>query len=108
MSKFDVAGFNIIGFFKNQLSWLKGSADNNPGGASSKKLTGFYCFVLVGILVLSYIPYAYIHKNFDLLIPIVTILIGAGLGALGINSNEKIKMQDKLNGEEGNGGDKAN
>ena len=29
------------------IEWLKGSADNNPEGASSKKLTGFWLIVFV-------------------------------------------------------------
>ena len=29
------------------LDWLKGSADNSPGGASSKKLSAFWALVIV-------------------------------------------------------------
>jgi hypothetical protein len=91
--------FNVIDFAKSQFGWLKGSADNEPGGASSKKLTGFFCILMTGLLCLVWVIWAFLKDNFDLLIPVLTILVGAGLGALGINSNEKIKMKDKINGD---------
>lgn len=81
----------IIGFIRNQLGWLKGSADNEPGGASSKKLSGFYFFALVGLCTIVYLIYGFVYENFDLLIPVMTLLLTAGLAALGINSSEKKK-----------------
>lgn len=84
---------NVWKFIRKQLHWLKGSGDNDPGGASSKKLTGFYCFVLVGIIVSVWCIWSYIHKDWSMLPIVLPTLVGAGLGALGINSNEKIKLQ---------------
>lgn len=81
-----------MNYLKKLFEWLKGSADNDPGGASSKKLTGFYCFLLVGILTVTWAIWAWIHDNWSLLEYILTSLLVAGLTALGINSNEKIKM----------------
>jgi hypothetical protein len=79
----------------NLFEWLKGSADNDPGGASSKKLTGFFCFSLVGILTLTWCTWAWVHDNWSLLEYVITSLQLCGLGALGINSNEKIKLTKK-------------
>lgn len=88
----------IINYIKKVVEWLKGSADNDPGGASSKKLTGFFCFVLVGICVVSWCVWAYVHNNWDLLLGVLGLIGGFGLGALGINSNEKIKMKNNDTG----------
>jgi hypothetical protein len=86
---------DIINFIRKQLHWLKGSGDNEIGGASSKKLTDFFCFALVGICVIGWAIWAYIHNNWDLLLGVLGIIGGYGLGALGINSNEKIKLKNK-------------
>lgn len=77
------------------IEWFKGSADNDPGGASSKKLTGFYCFVLVGIVVSAWCIHAFRTSDWAMLPYVITTIGSFGLVALGINSNEKIKMNDQ-------------
>lgn len=69
--------------------------DNEPGGASSKKLTGFFCFILVGFLVITWAIWAWLHDNWALLEYVLTSLQLSGLTALGINAHEKIKLKPK-------------
>jgi len=77
---------------KNFIAWLQGSADNKPGGASSKKLSAFWTLVvLVTIPVLAWTLWAYNHDDWSLLISVLTILSLSIATYLGINSNEKIK-----------------
>lgn len=72
------------------IEWLKGSADNNPEGASSKKLTGFWLIVFVATPpVWMWSIWALVHGDWSLLPILLPILLGAGLGALGINAYEK-------------------
>ncbi len=77
---------------KKILTWLAGSADNDPGGASSKKLSAFWALVvLVSSIEFTWLIWAYKHDSWSLLEYIITAdLTFAGL-ALGINSIEKIK-----------------
>ena len=77
---------------KDFINWLKGSADNRPGGASSKKLSAFWTLViLVTIPVLAWTVWAYKHDDWGLLTPILSMLLISIVTYLGINSNEKIK-----------------
>lgn len=77
---------------KNFLKWLQGSADNKPGGASSKKLSAFWTLViLVSPPVLTWTVWAYKHDDWSLLISVLGVLILSIATYLGINSNEKIK-----------------
>lgn len=76
----------------NFLNWLQGSADNKPGGASSKKLSAFWTLVIMTtppVLVWTY--WAYNNNDWSMLIPVLTILFAAAATFLGINSFEKIK-----------------
>lgn len=79
-------------FIKKLVKWLAGSADNDPGGASSKKLSAFWALVILGsVTQFTWVIWAYKHDNWDLLEYILTAdLMFAGT-ALGINSIEKIK-----------------
>lgn len=84
---------NIINFLHKQLTWLKGSGDNEPGGASSKKLTGFWFLVcLTGPCVFTWLVWAIWYGKWDLLLPILGLLVGSGLSALGISSLEKTRL----------------
>lgn len=74
------------------IEWFKGSADNLPGGASSKKLTGFWLIVIVATPpVWIWMWWALAHGDWSLLPIILPILLTGGLTALGINSSEKKK-----------------
>ncbi len=76
--------------FWKLVLWIKGSADNQPGGASSKKLTAFWVLVfLVTPIVITWLVWAFIHDKWDNLIPIVdSLLLFIGV-CLGINAWEK-------------------
>lgn len=78
--------------FYNFLKWVQGSADNMPGGASSKKLSAFFALViLAAITQFTWLIWAYKNGKWDLLEWVLTAdLVFAGT-ALGINSVEKIK-----------------
>jgi hypothetical protein len=79
-------------FIKKILKWLAGSADNLPGGASSKKLTGFWLIVCVSTPpVWIWSGWALYHGDWSLLPILLPILLTAGLTALGINAYEKSK-----------------
>jgi hypothetical protein len=72
--------------------WVKGSLDNQPGGASSKKLSAFWALVvLASTTQFTWLVWAFTHDDWKLLEWVLTAdLIFAGT-ALGINSIEKIK-----------------
>lgn len=96
---------NIVKFIHRQFTWVKGSGDNEPGGASSKKLTGFWFLVcLTGPIVFTWLIYAAWWGKWDLLIPILSLIIGSGLSALGISSLEKTRLakieKDKLKNDD--------
>lgn len=77
-------------WFNKLINWLKGSADNSPGGASSKKLTGFWLIVFVATPpVWLWSIWALVHGDWSLLPIILPIVLTAGLTALGINAYEK-------------------
>lgn len=83
---------DIKSIFFKLLNWLKGSGDNLPGGASSKKLTGFWLIVIVATPpVWIWMWWALVHNDWTLLPIILPIILTAGLTALGINSSEKKK-----------------
>jgi len=78
------------GYFIRLIKWLKGSADNNPEGASSKKLTGFWLIVCVATPpIWTWSIWALVHGDWSLLPSMTTIVLGSGLCALGINAYEK-------------------
>ena len=95
--------FSLFNFIKNQFNWLKGSGDNDPGGASSKKLTGFVLIALTVAISSIWAIWSYKHNDWSMLPIVLPTLLGAALGALGIASNEKIKL--KQNNLDENGGD---
>jgi membrane protein YdbS with pleckstrin-like domain len=81
------------------LNWIKGSADNSPGGASSKKLSAFWTLVIMTtppVLVWTY--WAYKNNDWSMLVPVLTILFASVATFLSINAVEKIK--GKANTEE--------
>lgn len=82
---------NLLSFFRKQFHWLKGSMDNLPGGASSKKLTALGSFIVSTIITLVWVIWAFIHDNWDLLLGVLPMWLTAATGALIINSQEKKK-----------------
>ncbi len=83
------------------LEWIKGSADNSPGGASSKKLSAFWALVIMSTPpVMTWCVWAFIHNDWSLLTPVLTVLLAFAAGALSINAVEKIK--GKTNTEDKN------
>lgn len=74
------------------FDWVKGSMDNLPGGASSKKLSAFWALVILATVTqFTWLVWAYKNDNWELFEWVLTAdLIFAGT-ALGINSVEKIK-----------------
>jgi hypothetical protein len=81
------------------FTWLQGSMSNDPGGASSKKLSAFWALtVLATVTQFTWLVWAYRHDDWHLLEWVLTAdLVFAGT-ALGINSIEKIKgaVKEKL------------
>ena len=74
------------------FEWLKGSADNDPGGASSKKLSAFWALViLVSNIEFAWLIWAYRHDNWQLMEYVITADLTFAAACLGINSIEKIK-----------------
>lgn len=74
------------------LKWFAGSADNKPGGASSKKLSLFWCLVFLATpTIFVWLYWAYKHNDWSLLIPVLGLIFADALALAGINSNEKIK-----------------
>ena len=83
------------------LKWLKGSFDNSPGGASSKKISAFYALVFVATTcTFSWIIWAFIHNDFSLSPTIIGLWLGFAASALGINAYEKVKGKEKGTNEE--------
>lgn len=73
------------------IDWLKGSMDNLPGGASSKKLTALGAFIIADIITMAWAVWAFINNNWTLLPIIIPMWLGLVYGALQINSSEKKK-----------------
>ena len=74
------------------LEWIKGSADNSPGGASSKKLSAFWALVIMSTPPLfTWMIWAYKHNDWTLLATILGILLTFAATCLGINAVEKVK-----------------
>lgn len=82
--------------FLNRFSkWLAGSMDNQPGGASSKKLSAFWSLViLVSPIEFTWLIWAYRHDNWTLLPEVLTINLMFAAVALGINAAEKIRKKE--------------
>lgn len=79
-------------FFANAFKWIAGSMDNDPGGASSKKLSAFYALVvLTSALEVTWLIWAYTHDKWEELDWLVTSNLTFAAAALGINAVEKIR-----------------
>lgn len=83
------------------VNWLAGSADNHPGGASSKKLSAFWALViLTTVTQFAWVNWAYYHNNWEHFEYVLSAdLIFAATG-LGMNSYEKIKGKANANDNE--------
>ena len=85
------------------VEWFKGSADNLPGGASSKKLTAFWLVVFVATPpVWIWAMWALVHGDWTMLPIILPTILASALTALGINSSEKKKGVADNSKEQGN------
>lgn len=74
------------------FTWLAGSMDNLPGGASSKKLSAFWALViLVSPIQFTWLVWAYKHDNWTMLPEVCAINLTFASVALGINAAEKIR-----------------
>jgi hypothetical protein len=74
------------------VSWLKGSFDNQPGGASSKKLSAFWAlFIVATTITFTWLIWAFKHDDFSLAPTIIGLWLGFSASALGINAYEKVK-----------------
>jgi len=74
------------------LKWLKGSADNSPGGASSKKLSGFWALVVLATSTqFTWLIWAVIHGEWTHFEYVITADFTFAAAALSINAVEKIK-----------------
>lgn len=83
------------------VNWLAGSADNHPGGASSKKLSAFWALVILATVTqFAWVNWAYYHNNWEHFEYVLSAdLIFAATG-LGMNSYEKIKGKANANDNE--------
>ena len=82
------------------LECLKGSFDNAPGGASSKKLSNFWVLVVVMTPpTITWTIWAYHHDDWSLLLSVLVTLSATALAYAGINSNEKIKGKANQDGD---------
>lgn len=74
------------------INWLAGSADNQPGGASSKKLSAFWALVvLTSITQFTWLIWAFKHNDWDHFEYVLTADLAFAAAGLSINSIEKIK-----------------
>ena len=74
------------------INWLAGSADNQPGGASSKKLSAFWALViLASISQFTWLVWAYRNNNWQHFEYVLTADLAFAAAGLSINSIEKIK-----------------
>lgn len=94
----------IMEYFRKFIKWIAGSADNDPGGASSKKLTMFWVVVVV-ITPLCYI-YAWDQLRtvdkalaWRYLPEILLILSGLVTGTVYFNVKDKKQQLDGSNND---------
>ena len=74
------------------LEWLKGSADNSPGGASSKKLSAFWALVVLATSTqLTWLIWAVVHDNWTHFEYVITADFSFAAAGLSINAIEKVK-----------------
>jgi hypothetical protein len=75
----------------NYTAWIRGSLDNSPGGASSKKLAAFWVTMfIVTPLVDAWAIWAFIHNDWALFPEILSSLLFFVSAALTIHGAEKI------------------
>lgn len=92
---------NLKEAIKGFILWVKGSADNEPGGASSKKLTAFWgTIVIISPVIYVWLFWAARHGDWTYLPHVVDATYIFILGALGINSYDKFKSKTALKDEE--------
>lgn len=90
------------------VAWMRGSFDNLPGGASSKKISAFWALVILASPpVFLWVTWAFIHNDWALLPAVLTIILGFVAAALGINMIEKVVGKEKGSNEENNTGNPA-
>lgn len=90
--------------FLRAIEWLAGSADNHPGGASSKKLSAFWALVVLATVTqFTWLIWAYKNSNWDHLEYIITTDIIFAATGLGMNSYEKIKGKNNTPPTDGSG-----
>jgi hypothetical protein len=82
---------NLKAYINSTIEWLKGSADNLPGGASSKKLTAWGSFVIGAIITIIWAVSAFKKCDWSLLPIILPMWLGLVYAALNLNSKEKQK-----------------
>lgn len=74
------------------IKWIAGSADNQPGGASSKKLSAFWALVvLTSITQFTWLIWAFKHNDWNHFEYVLTADLAFAAAGLSINSIEKIK-----------------
>lgn len=77
------------------IQWLTGSLDNQPGGASSKKMSAFWALVvLVTVTQFTWVIWAYKKDNWQHFEYVLTSDLLFAATGLGLNSFEKIKGKD--------------
>jgi hypothetical protein len=78
-------------YITKSIDWLKGSLDNLPGGASSKKLTAWGSFLIGAIITIIWAISAFKTGEWSLLVAILPMWLGLVYAALNLNSKEKEK-----------------
>lgn len=74
------------------INWIAGSADNSPGGASSKKISAFWALVILATITqLVWVKWAYTKDNWEHFEYVLSADLLFAATGLGINSFEKIK-----------------
>jgi len=74
------------------VNWIAGSADNNPGGASSKKLSAFWALVILATITqFTWLIWAFRNNDWNHFEYVITADLAFAAAGLSINSIEKIK-----------------
>lgn len=94
----------IFRWLLNGFYWIKGSGDNKPGGASSKKLTGLASVLICVWVTRKWALWAIRMNDFALLPYVLGAWFSFGAAALAINGFEKLnKVANTEDGTEGPG-----
>ncbi len=81
---------NITAIVNKIFLWVKGSADNSPGGASSKKLSAFWSLVFVVTpIVFAWAIWAVKKGDWTYLPHMIDALLVFSATCLGVNAWEK-------------------